>query len=77
MSLLLRDTENYGNVYIENGTIVEIGCAAYDADTVIDAKRKALVPGFVNTHTHAAMTLFRGYADDLPLQTWLQDWIWP
>lgn len=77
MSLLLRDTENYGNVYIEDGAIAEIGCAAYDADTVIDAKRKALVPGFVNTHTHAAMTLFRGYADDLPLQTWLQDWIWP
>jgi 5-methylthioadenosine/S-adenosylhomocysteine deaminase len=77
MSLLLRDTENYGNVYIEDGAIAEVGCAAYDADTVIDAKRKALVPGFVNTHTHAAMTLFRGYADDLPLQTWLQDWIWP
>jgi 5-methylthioadenosine/S-adenosylhomocysteine deaminase len=72
MSLL-----HYGNVYIEDGAIAEVGCAAYDADTVIDAKRKALVPGFVNTHTHAAMTLFRGYADDLPLQTWLQDWIWP
>jgi len=77
MSLLLRDTENYGNVYIEDGAIAEIGCAAYEADTVIDARRKALVPGFVNTHTHAAMTLFRGYADDLPLQTWLVDWIWP
>ena len=77
MSLLLRDTENYGNVYIEDGRIAEIGCGAYDADTVIDATKKALVPGFVNTHTHAAMTLFRGYADDLPLQTWLQDWIWP
>jgi 5-methylthioadenosine/S-adenosylhomocysteine deaminase len=77
MSLLLQDTENYGNVYIEDGTIAEIGCGAYDADTVIDAKNKALVPGFVNTHTHAAMTLFRGYADDLPLQTWLADWIWP
>jgi len=43
MSLLLRDTENYGNVYIEDSTITEIGCAAYDADTVIDAKRKAHV----------------------------------
>ncbi|MEA1894707.1 MAG: hypothetical protein U9N36_05810 [Euryarchaeota archaeon] len=48
MSLFLRDTENYGNVYIENGTIGEISCSAYDADTVIDAERKALVPGFVN-----------------------------
>jgi 5-methylthioadenosine/S-adenosylhomocysteine deaminase len=62
MSLLLRDTENYGNVYIEDAAIAEIGCVAYDADTVIDAKRKALVPGFVNTHTHAAMTLFRDLA---------------
>ena len=40
MSLLLRDTENYGNVYIEDGMIAEIGCAAYDADTVIDATKK-------------------------------------
>jgi len=77
MSLLLKDTENYGNVYIEDGIIAEIGCAACDVDTVIDASKKALVPGFVNTHTHAAMTLFRGYADDLPLQTWLAEWIWP
>ena len=36
-----------------------------------------LAPGFVNTHTHAAMTLFRGFADDLPLKTWLQEKIWP
>jgi hypothetical protein len=43
MSLLLRDTENYGNVYLDAGTIAEIGCAAYDADTVIDATKKALV----------------------------------
>ena len=37
----------------------------------------ALVPGFVNAHTHAAMTLFRGLADDLPLDTWLAEHIWP
>ena len=35
------------------------------------------LPGFVNAHTHAAMTIFRSYADDLPLMTWLQDKIWP
>jgi len=75
MSILLKDTENYGTVYIDGGIIAEVGCAVYDADTVIDASNKALVPGFVNTHTHAAMTLFRGYADDLPLQTWLQNHI--
>ncbi len=37
----------------------------------------ALIPGFINTHTHAAMSLLRGLADDLPLMTWLQDHIWP
>jgi 5-methylthioadenosine/S-adenosylhomocysteine deaminase len=37
----------------------------------------ALIPGLINTHTHAAMTLFRGLADDLPLMQWLQEHIWP
>ncbi len=36
-----------------------------------------LIPGLVNTHTHAAMVLMRGIADDQPLKTWLEDWIWP
>lgn len=44
---------------------------------VLDATGKALIPGMINTHTHAAMTLLRGYGDDLPLMTWLQDYIWP
>ena len=43
----------------------------------IDAKGKVIIPGFVNTHQHAAMSLLRGYADDLPLQEWLEKWIWP
>ncbi|MFW6287160.1 MAG: amidohydrolase family protein [bacterium] len=46
-------------------------------DIIIDAKDKVALPGLINTHTHAAMTLLRGYADDLPLQKWLQDKIWP
>jgi len=37
----------------------------------------ALLPGFINAHTHAAMNLFRGLADDLPLMEWLNDHIWP
>ena len=36
-----------------------------------------LIPGLVNAHTHAAMSLLRGFADDLPLQQWLNDHIWP
>lgn len=45
--------------------------------TLIDATGMAVIPGFINAHTHAAMTLHRGYGDDLPLMTWLQDYIWP
>ena len=48
-----------------------------DGDERIDAGGMALVPGLVNAHTHAAMTLFRGYADDLPLMEWLTKHIWP
>lgn len=43
----------------------------------IDAKGKVVTPGLINTHQHAAMSLLRGYADDLPLQEWLEKWIWP
>ena len=49
----------------------------YQANKIIDAEGMLVMPGLINTHTHAAMTLFRGVADDLPLQTWLQDHIWP
>lgn len=43
----------------------------------IDLPHHALIPGLINTHTHAAMTLLRGLADDLPLMVWLQEHIWP
>jgi 5-methylthioadenosine/S-adenosylhomocysteine deaminase len=43
----------------------------------INATNKVIMPGLVNTHQHAAMSLLRGYADDLPLQEWLEKWIWP
>ncbi|MGB4639147.1 MAG: amidohydrolase [Caldicoprobacterales bacterium] len=46
-------------------------------DRVEDGKGKLALPGFVNTHTHIAMTLFRGYANDLPLMEWLSRKIWP
>ena len=47
------------------------------AREVIDARSQAVMPGLVNAHTHAAMTLFRGLADDLPLAEWLQNRIFP
>jgi 5-methylthioadenosine/S-adenosylhomocysteine deaminase len=47
------------------------------ADEIVAADGLDLVPGLVNAHTHAAMTLFRGFADDLPLMEWLERHIWP
>ncbi|MEI6503173.1 MAG: amidohydrolase family protein, partial [Armatimonadota bacterium] len=43
----------------------------------VDAQGMLLMPGLVNAHTHLAMTLFRGYADDMPLKPWLEEKIWP
>ena len=63
----------------EAGRITELGpgVVAAAGDEVIDGSGTALIPGLVNGHTHAAMTLFRGYADDLPLMEWLESHIWP
>lgn len=67
-----------GVVVIDNGIITEVGEKTQEvADITVDAHGGIVMPGLVNTHTHAAMTLFRGYADDLPLSQWLQNHIWP
>lgn len=72
-----------GHALIVDGTrILDIlPCAEADARYEAAQHRRlpdhALIPGLVNLHTHAAMTLLRGYADDLPLMTWLNDYIWP
>jgi len=70
----------HGYIVVENQFIKALGSgespqAQYDR--VIDGKGHVALPGFVNAHTHAAMTLLRGYADDLPLMQWLEDKIWP
>ena len=88
-SILIKDIDilTYDNdkvkefnssVLIENDKIVEIN-PKIDAscDKVIDGEGKFLMPGLVNTHNHIAMNLFRGLADDLELDTWLNDNIWP
>ncbi|MCW8922760.1 MAG: TRZ/ATZ family hydrolase [Gammaproteobacteria bacterium] len=49
----------------------------YQAQTEINYSEHALIPGLINAHTHAAMNLFRGLADDLPLMDWLNNHIWP
>lgn len=48
-----------------------------EAEFVMDATGKAILPALYNTHTHTPMTLLRGYADDMPLEEWLSDHIWP
>ena len=51
--------------------------AKYSPGVTIERPGQVLIPGLVNTHTHAAMTVFRGLADDLPLERWLREAIWP
>lgn len=67
------------DLLIEGNRIARIAehIDAPEGATIINATDKAIIPGLINTHTHAAMTLMRGYGDDLPLMTWLQDYIWP
>jgi len=70
---VLRNT----SVYVEDGQISEIGKKTpRDADRVLNAEGMILLPGLVNTHTHVPMVIFRGYADDMPLQEWLSNRIW-
>ncbi|GHT35166.1 S-adenosylhomocysteine deaminase [Bacteroidia bacterium] len=81
MSILIKGVELFGeatDILIDGAFIkqVEKDIKA-EADTVIDGRRKAVIPGLVNTHTHAAMTLFRGYGDDMALMPWLEEKIWP
>jgi 5-methylthioadenosine/S-adenosylhomocysteine deaminase len=66
------------SVSITDGRIEEIAEEIKgEADFVLDAKNKIVMPGLINAHTHLAMTLFRGIADDVPLMKWLQEEIWP
>ncbi len=51
--------------------------ACFSAEFTLNLDRHVLLPGLINAHTHASMTLLRGLADDLPLMIWLQDHIWP
>lgn len=67
------------DVAIDGNTIAFVGKVPPDwqADHVIEGTDRLVTPGFVNTHTHAAMTLLRSFADDIPLMTWLKTKIWP
>lgn len=67
---------------IHEGRIVEILTSdlaekKYAANSVTRLDEHAIIPGLINAHGHAAMTLMRGLADDLPMMTWLHDYVWP
>ena len=63
----------------DEGTILEVGDPDEmpEADETLDAEGGLVIPGLVNAHCHAAMTLLRGYADDKELDAWLQEDVWP
>ncbi|MDD3574744.1 MAG: amidohydrolase family protein [Methanospirillum sp.] len=80
--VLLPDKKRTDIWYDETGTIratgPDIACIhRNEADIILDGSGFLAMPGLVNTHTHAAMTLLRGYADDMHLQQWLSEKIWP
>ncbi len=71
-----------GEIAIEDEFLAYVGPRGtvpedWNPDCTIDGRGKVAMPGLVNAHTHAAMSLFRGFADDLPLMEWLENKIWP
>lgn len=81
MSILIKSVELDGrpvDILVEGNRIAAISpLIATEADTVVDGRGRAVIPGLMNMHTHAGMTLFRGYGDDMPLMEWLEEKIWP
>ncbi len=77
-----RRVLNPGAVAVDGTTIVAVAsadviAARYESAQVIDAAGRVVLPGLINTHTHAPMVLYRGLADDLALMEWLQKYIFP
>ncbi|UCH80370.1 MAG: amidohydrolase [Nitrospiraceae bacterium] len=71
-----------GAVAVQDDCIVSVGTFdevsdTFSSDNILGGKNRAVFPGLINTHTHAAMVYFRGLADDLPLMEWLEKHIWP
>jgi len=81
MSILIKNILHQNkrqDIFIEKDRFTQIGeDLNLSADTLIDGSHRAILPSFHNLHTHSPMTLMRGYADDLALHEWLNDYIWP
>ncbi|MEM2321352.1 MAG: amidohydrolase [Candidatus Bathyarchaeia archaeon] len=75
------DVIGRGVIAIKDGKILYVGreteAPSFEADEVIDGQGKIAMPGLINCHTHIAMALFRGIAEDKELSTWLRETIWP
>jgi len=86
MGTLIRNVRPIGpsnstiNLRFEDDRIASLSTsepAAHDGDFELDGSGKLAASGFINAHTHLAMVLFRGLADDVPLQVWLEEHVWP
>lgn len=84
ISIIPMTTDTYfidkGYIIIDGYKIEALGAGLAPPgsyDQTLDGQNQLALPGFINAHTHAAMTLMRGYADDLPLMEWLEGKIWP
>jgi 5-methylthioadenosine/S-adenosylhomocysteine deaminase len=71
-----------GAAAVKDGFILDVAHSdyieeRYASPEIVGGRGKAVLPGLVNTHTHAAMVFFRGMSDDLPLKEWLEEHIWP
>ena len=67
------------NIYIRENKIYHLGSKLEDfsPDKIIDGKNQVAMPGLINAHTHIGMSIFRNYGNDVSLESWLNDYIWP
>ncbi|MBI5227706.1 amidohydrolase [Candidatus Micrarchaeota archaeon] len=86
MSILIKDATILtpsgplqGNLFIEENLISQISKSPITekAEFVVDGRKRIVIPGLVNTHTHVSLSILRGYGENLPLQQWLSEKIWP
>ncbi len=77
LSSALLPEGGVADIGVRDGRIETLHADAARAERVLDCSGLLVLPPLVNAHTHSAMTLFRGWGDDLPLQRWLQERIWP
>ena len=80
LSFSAGPTLGEGEVWVDGGRIAYVGTTPAELPAFtreIDLRGKLIMPGFKNAHTHTAMVFFRSLADDMPLDKWLSEQIWP